>query len=99
MAERLKHFEVEMGREVALMQFGMGKELGCWTCGIGKAIDIVGRKYGEPPYDWAGERARDMVSPGGGGPVRHICKNTTWDKEPVEPDRRLPPESDDVPPF
>jgi hypothetical protein len=79
--ERLNRGEpnaIRMGREVGQSARRFATALGCMTCGIGKAIDVVGRRWGNPPYDWAGSRARDMVSPGTPGPVEHMCKNTTW---------------------
>src|SRR3954464_8092917 len=61
--------EMLMGREMGQITYKLGQALGCNVCGVGKALDIIGQRWGFVPYDWAGEEARRM---------NHRCKNTTW---------------------
>jgi len=55
----------QAGREIGMICWRLGQALGCMTCGIGVAIDEVGRRYGEEPYNW-----RDLDASGG-----HDCEN------------------------
>lgn len=66
-----KRHEIPAGREVGQIAAKLSLAMGCNPCGIGKAIDIVGERWGEPPFDWAGAEAQK---------VGHRCKNTTWSK-------------------
>ena len=78
-----------MGREVGKIAFQLGVALGCPTCGIGKAIDIVSKRWGERGFDWAGEGARTLPD-GRGGILEHICANTTWNLT-QKPTRKIQP--------
>lgn len=44
------------GKAVSQITRRCGQIAGCMVCGIGIAIDVVGIKMGEPPYDWMGSR-------------------------------------------
>lgn len=65
--------QLRMGAEVTRLFGECIKRLGCKTCGIGLAIDTVGRKYGNVPFDWAGKEAKKCG---------HRCSNTNWTDEP-----------------
>jgi hypothetical protein len=43
-----------MGSEVGKLASKVGLIVGCATCGIGLATEIVAARWGEPPYDWSG---------------------------------------------
>jgi hypothetical protein len=45
---------LKMSAEVARLTPRLGTILGCSTCGMGLAIDIVGNRWGEPSHDWLG---------------------------------------------
>lgn len=45
---------LKMSAEVARLTPRLGAILGCSTCGMGLAIDIVGARWGEPSHDWLG---------------------------------------------
>lgn len=45
-----------MGAEVGQVAAKLGKIVECWTCGIGIGVDMVGKRWGEEPYDWQGKR-------------------------------------------
>jgi hypothetical protein len=77
-----KRQEMLMGREVGKVARQLSQALGCGTCGIGKAVDIVGQRWGLVPYDWAGEEARRAGE--------HICQNTTWNLT-RQPTRKINP--------
>lgn len=74
-----KRYEVLMGREVSKVASQFSIALGCSACGVGKAIDVVGRRWSAPPYDWAGAEAKRNG--------QHICPNTTWNltEKPTRP--------------
>lgn len=74
--------ELLMGREVGFLARRFGRELGCLTCGIGRAVDFVGRRWGQGGFDWTGEAARDAGE--------HICRNTTWNLT-RKPERKIGP--------
>jgi hypothetical protein len=65
----------------------MVREMQCYPCGIGVAIARVEKRAGiSPVFDWAGSAARR---------AGHKCSLTSWDKQPIPQDSRLPPERDD----
>lgn len=45
-----------MGAEVSFVAFKLASAVGCLSCGIGIAVDMVGGRWGEEPYDWEGKR-------------------------------------------
>ncbi len=47
---------LRMGSEVGHVAGKLAVALGCSSCGIGIAVDMVGKRWGEEPYDWKGER-------------------------------------------
>lgn len=55
---------LKMSAEVARLTPRLGAILGCSTCGMGLAIDIVGARWGEPSHDWLG------------GSFGHVCPVT-----------------------
>ena len=48
--------EMRMGAEVGQVAAKLSKILECSTCGIGIGVDMVGKRWGEDPYDWQGKR-------------------------------------------
>jgi hypothetical protein len=44
----------QMGAEVGRLASKIGGIVGCVTCGIGLATEIVAARWGDPPYDWVG---------------------------------------------
>lgn len=44
--------EVKMGNEVGSIVSKMARAVGCSTCGIGIAVDVVGERYGRAPFAW-----------------------------------------------
>ena len=89
-----------MSAEVALLASDIGEIVNCVTCGIGIAVDIVGRRWQQPPYDWAGERfnhsckvAKDGLDANQSAAVDRVCEKLTKPlgaAYPVE-QREMPP--------
>lgn len=53
---------LRMGSEVAHVAFRLAAAVGCVSCGIGIGIDMVGKRWGEEPYDWKGDRFKHECS-------------------------------------
>lgn len=45
-----------MGQEVGQVASKLAAAVECVTCGIGIGIDMVGKRWGQMPYDWQGKR-------------------------------------------
>lgn len=99
----------KMGREVGLIVWTMAKAVGCQPCGIGIAVDLVGRRWGEEPYDWRAnhnghdcENIRNGLTPQKQLACEKIASSlrpSPGDEVQVPIDTRLPPEPDDEVPF
>lgn len=95
----------KMGNEVGRLAFPIGRLVGCMTCGIGLAIDAVGERWGEEPYDWGLRREGHdkicTISAGGLPAAKEVEVRKLVDRFygtlPVvaTADPRLPPERDD----
>lgn len=102
---------MRMGAEVGQVAARLGTALECVTCGIGIAVDMVGKRWGEDPYDWKGERfghecklTRAGLTPAQIAKVAEIQKHLErWAQtqrgeshQATMPDSRLPPEREDL---
>lgn len=99
-----------MATEVSHVAAKITRAIDCATCGTGIAIDMVGERWGEPPYDWKGERfghacavTRGGLTPDHLRDIEAIKQNLeTWshgqrggDYQAPLVDPRLPPEHED----
>lgn len=101
-----------MGAEVGQVAAKLSRAVECSTCGIGIAVDMVGKRWGEDPYDWKGERfghecnvARNGLTPEQVRVVAQIevdlekwshTQRGGGEYQAPLVDPRLPPERDDV---
>lgn len=97
-----------MNAEVKQIRTRITAAIGCGTCALGISLDIVGRRWGDGPFeDWRCSREDCAVSRSGltadqGAAVDAISAELTGPVEApprvvFEPDSRLPPERDDEP--
>lgn len=97
-----------MGQEVAHIAGPIRAVVECVPCGIGIAVDIVGKRWGEnEETDWSNSKighackvTRDGLTPEQLEKIRAIQDELArWSPLPTEspppPDPRLPPERDD----
>ena len=104
----------KMGREVGLIAAKCQRAVRCAPCGIGIAVDVVGRRYGEEPYDWRAKHdghdcanIRHGLTEDKKAAILSIAQwlergpstGVTYQQPIVAVDSRLPPEKDEEVPF
>lgn len=101
----------KMGAEVGKLASKIAAIVGCVTCGIGLATEIVAARWGDPPYDWVGNGGNHQCAVSKAGQVTAEQRAQIDDviaqlgPVPRQPDpvpapagavdSRLPPERDD----
>jgi hypothetical protein len=86
---------LKMSAEVARLTPRLGVILGCSTCGMGLAIDIVGARWGEPSHDWLGGSFGHACAVTRAGKVTEakmlevdavVATLPKWTEQPAEPE-------------